>query len=151
MWRSEAAIDNVGYALGLVQMGGLRLDAKPSKGEGPEVFEIVEDQLGSRFRAVYTVRFQKAVYGWHGVQKKLAAGHPHSENRQGRTAWARFTTSGLKPLVRKGLGPVPSHNVYPCASEARGKYAVPSTSINTASDGSMRDTSTMVDTGGASG
>lgn len=70
----EAAIDNVGYALGLVQMGGLPPDAKPWKGEGPGVFEIVEDQPDSTFRAAYTVRFQKAVYVMHCFQKKSPSG-----------------------------------------------------------------------------
>lgn len=68
----EAAIDNIGYALGLVQLGGLPAAAKPWKGEGPGVFEIVENQLGDTFRAAYTVRFPQAVYVLHCFQKKSA-------------------------------------------------------------------------------
>ena len=64
----------MGYALGLVQMGGLPPDAKPWKGEGPGVFEIVDDQPGGTFRAAYTVRFQKAVYVLHCFQKKSPSG-----------------------------------------------------------------------------
>ena len=68
------AIDNIGYALGLVQSGGFPPDAKPWKGEGPGVFEIVENQPGDAFRAVYTVRFEKAVYVLHCFQKKSPSG-----------------------------------------------------------------------------
>lgn len=70
----EAAVDNIGYALGLVQFGGLPPTAKPWKGEGPGVFEIVENQLGGTFRAVYTVRFSRAVYVLHCFQKKSPTG-----------------------------------------------------------------------------
>ena len=70
----EAAIDNIGYALGLVQLGGLPAAAKPWKGEGPGVFEIVENQLGDTFRAAYTVRFPQAVYVLHCFQKKSPSG-----------------------------------------------------------------------------
>ena len=70
----DAAVDNIGYALGLVQFGGLPLAAKPWKGEGPGVFEIVENQLGDAFRAVYTVRFSRAVYVLHCFQKKSPTG-----------------------------------------------------------------------------
>jgi phage-related protein len=36
----------MGYALGLAQLGGKHPHAKPWKGEGPGVFEIVEDYRG---------------------------------------------------------------------------------------------------------
>lgn len=48
--------------------------AKPWKGEGPGIFEIVEDHRGDTFRAVYTVRFADAVYVLHAFQKKSKAG-----------------------------------------------------------------------------
>jgi phage-related protein len=35
--------DDMGYALGVAQLGGKHPHAKPWKGEGPGVFEIVED------------------------------------------------------------------------------------------------------------
>ena len=47
--------DDMGYALGLAQLGGKHPHAKPWKGEGPGVFEIVEDHRGDTYRAVYTV------------------------------------------------------------------------------------------------
>ena len=70
----EQAVDDFGYALGLVQMGGLPPSAKPWKGEGPGVFEIVEEHKGDAYRVAYTVRFQKAVYVLHCFQKKSPSG-----------------------------------------------------------------------------
>jgi len=70
----DAVISNMGYALGLVQIGGKHPRAKPWKGHGPGVFEIVDDYRGDTFRAVYTVRFAKAVYVLHAFQKKSKSG-----------------------------------------------------------------------------
>lgn len=64
----------MGYALGLAQLGSKHPHAKPWKGEGPGVFEIVEDHRGDTYRAVYTVRFADAVYVLHAFQKKSKAG-----------------------------------------------------------------------------
>ena len=66
--------DDMGYALGLAQLGGKHPHAKPWKGEGPGVFEIVEDHRGDTYRAVYTVRFAAVVYVLHAFQKKSKAG-----------------------------------------------------------------------------
>ena len=66
--------EHVGYALSAAQFGGKHQDAKPWKGEGPGVFEVVEDCRGDTFRAVYTVRFEKAVYVLHAFQKKSTQG-----------------------------------------------------------------------------
>ena len=44
------------------------------EGEGPEVFEVVEDHRGDTYRAVYTVKFEKAVYVLHAFQKKSPSG-----------------------------------------------------------------------------
>jgi phage-related protein len=46
----------------------------PWKGLGPGVLEIVESQDGNAYRAVYTVRFEKAVYVLHAFQKKSPSG-----------------------------------------------------------------------------
>lgn len=70
----EAVIDDFGYALGAVQQGATPAQAKPWKGEGPGVLELVENQQGDTFRAVYTVRFAKAVYVLHCFQKKSPSG-----------------------------------------------------------------------------
>jgi phage-related protein len=67
-------VDDFGYALGAVQMGATPPQAKLWKGEGAGVFELVENHLGDAFRAVYTVRFMKAVYVLHCFQKKSPSG-----------------------------------------------------------------------------
>ena len=41
---------------------------------GPGVFERVEDFDGNAYRAVYTVRFAKAIYVRHAFQKKSPKG-----------------------------------------------------------------------------
>jgi phage-related protein len=58
----EAVQLHLGSALGVAQFGGEHPDAKPWKGDGPGVMEIVEDHRGDTFRAVYAVRFEGAVY-----------------------------------------------------------------------------------------
>jgi phage-related protein len=65
---------DMGYALSVAQLGGKHPSAKPWKGEGPGVFEIVEDHRGDAYRAVYTVRFEGAVYVLHAFQKKSKTG-----------------------------------------------------------------------------
>ncbi|MGB7985434.1 MAG: type II toxin-antitoxin system RelE/ParE family toxin [Terracidiphilus sp.] len=64
-----------GFALYHAQIGLLHPDAKPLKGFGSaEILEIVEDWHGDSYRAVYTVRFAKAVYVLHCFQKKSKHG-----------------------------------------------------------------------------
>ena len=70
----EEVVDDVGYALGAVQLGAHPASAKPWKGLGPGIFEIVEDDGSGTYRAVYMVRFQKAVYVLHAFQKKSPSG-----------------------------------------------------------------------------
>jgi phage-related protein len=65
---------HLGAALGVAQFGGKHPDAKPWKGDGPGVMEVVEDHRGDTFRAVYTVRFEGAVYVLHAFQKKSKSG-----------------------------------------------------------------------------
>ena len=67
-------IDSLGYALGVVQAGGMPPSAKPWKGEGPGVFELVEGWRGDTWRVVFLVRFEKAVYVLHSFQKKSPSG-----------------------------------------------------------------------------
>lgn len=66
--------DEMGYALGLAQLGAKHPNAKPWKGEGAGVLEIVEDHRGDTYRAVYTVRFADVVYVLHAFQKKSKRG-----------------------------------------------------------------------------
>src|ERR1700723_4029767 len=70
----EAVIDEIGTALSGAQFGGKHPSAKPWRGEGPGVFEVVEDHRGDTFRAVYTVKFESAVYVLHAFQKKSPSG-----------------------------------------------------------------------------
>jgi phage-related protein len=71
---SEAVKDEIGVALSVAQFGGKHPSAKPWKGEGPGVLEIVEDYRGDTYRTVYTVKFEKAVYVLHAFQKKSPKG-----------------------------------------------------------------------------
>jgi len=70
----DEVIDEFGYSLGAVQLGGQPPAAKPWKGEGPGVFELVEDARGDTYRVAYTVRFAKAIYVLHCFQKKSPSG-----------------------------------------------------------------------------
>jgi len=70
----EAVQDEIGTALSVAQFGGKHPSAKPWRGEGPGVFEVVEDHHGDAYRAVYTVRFEGAVYVLHAFQKKSPSG-----------------------------------------------------------------------------
>jgi phage-related protein len=65
---------HIGFALSAAQFGGKHADAKPWKCDGSGVFEVVEDHRGDTFRAVYTVRFEEAVYVLHAFQKKSTKG-----------------------------------------------------------------------------
>jgi phage-related protein len=65
----------MGYALYLAQLGEKHDNAKPLKGfKGAGVLEIVDDFQGDTYRAVYTVRFEFAVYVLHVFQKKSKSG-----------------------------------------------------------------------------
>jgi len=66
--------DGIGVALSVAQFGGKHPRAKPWKGEGTGVLEVVEDYRSDTFRAVYTVRFERAVYVLHAFQKKSRRG-----------------------------------------------------------------------------
>jgi phage-related protein len=70
----EAVKDEIGVALSVAQFGGKHPKSKPWKGEGPGVLEVVEDYRGDTYRAVYTVRFEGAVYALHAFQKKSRKG-----------------------------------------------------------------------------
>jgi phage-related protein len=58
----------------VAQFGGKHPAAKPWKGEGPGVLEVVEDYRGGTYRAVYTVKFAEAIYVLHAFQKKSPSG-----------------------------------------------------------------------------
>ena len=70
----EEVQDIVGYALYQAQTGSKHPDAKPFKGQGSGVLEVVSRFDGDTFRAIYTVRFEDAVYVLHAFQKKAKKG-----------------------------------------------------------------------------
>jgi len=64
----------LGFALSAAQYGGKHPAAKPWKGEGPGILEVVKDHDGDTYRTIYTVRFAQAVYVLHAFQKKSPHG-----------------------------------------------------------------------------
>ncbi len=64
-----------GYALSLAQLGDQDDAAKVLRGfGGAGVLEVVEDNAGGTYRAVYTVKFAEAVFVLHCFQKKSKRG-----------------------------------------------------------------------------
>jgi len=66
--------EEVGYALYQAQTGEKHESAKPLKGIGPGVLEVVSDHRSGTYRAVYTVRLAGKVYVLHAFQKKSRRG-----------------------------------------------------------------------------
>ena len=64
----------MGFAIYQAQAGLRHRDAKPLKGFGSGVLEVVARYDGDTFRAVYTVRFETAVHVLHAFQKKAKRG-----------------------------------------------------------------------------
>ena len=81
----DAVQDRMGFAIYQAQAGLRHRDAKPLKGFGSAVLEVVARYDGDTFRAVYTVRFETAVYVLHAFQKKSQTGrrHPETGTRHG--------------------------------------------------------------------
>ena len=66
---------SMGHALHLAQIGMKAIHAKPMQGfHGAGVLEIVEDDDGNTYRAVYTVKFRGVVFVLHAFQKKSTKG-----------------------------------------------------------------------------
>ena len=64
-----------GHALDFAQRGDQHDAAKVLKGfGGAGVLEVIEDDPGGTFRAVYTVKFKEAVFVLHVFQKKSKRG-----------------------------------------------------------------------------
>ena len=67
--------DAMGFALYQAQIGSWQTAMKVLKGfGGAGVLELVENHHGDTYRAVYTVRFEEAVYVLHSFQKKSKSG-----------------------------------------------------------------------------
>jgi phage-related protein len=64
-----------GHALDFAQRGQQHGATKVLKGfGGAGVLEVVDDDVGGTYRAVYTVRFDEAVFVLHCFQKKSKSG-----------------------------------------------------------------------------
>jgi phage-related protein len=70
----EEIQDEFGYALYLAQIGEMPRHAKPFKGHGSGVSELVESFDGNAYRALYLVRYEEATYVLHCFQKKSKSG-----------------------------------------------------------------------------
>src|SRR5882757_690686 len=69
-----------GVALFAVQTGETPPIAKPLRGfGGAGVLELIENDAGGTYRAVYTVRFASAVFVLHVFQKKSKRGRETSQ------------------------------------------------------------------------
>ena len=65
---------DMGHTLYLVQTGQTPPSAKPMRGIGSGVFEIVDDHDTNTYRAVYTVKIGRSLYVLHAFQKKSKRG-----------------------------------------------------------------------------
>ncbi|UNE53899.1 type II toxin-antitoxin system RelE/ParE family toxin [Bartonella machadoae] len=66
---------SIGYALYLAQNGKRGENVKVLKGFGSaNVLEIIERDIQGTYRAVYTIRYEKAIYVLHCFQKKSTHG-----------------------------------------------------------------------------
>jgi len=76
MWTMPKEVRrSLGVALYAVQTGETPPIAKVLKGFGSAgVLELIEDDAGGTYRAVYTVRFATAIYVLHVFQKKSKQG-----------------------------------------------------------------------------
>ena len=63
-----------GFALGLAQNGGRYENAKTLSGFKPMTVELLEDDDGDTYRAVYTAHFDEVVYVLHCFKKKSTKG-----------------------------------------------------------------------------
>lgn len=71
----KSVVKLFGLALLLAQAGERHTAAKVLKGfGGAGVLEVVENDSGGTYRAVYTVKFAEAVFVLHCFQKKSKAG-----------------------------------------------------------------------------
>lgn len=90
-----------GYALSLAQMGDQDDAAKVLRGfSGAGVLEVVEDDVGGTYRAVYTVKFAEAVFVLHCFQKKskrgIATPKPDMDIIRARLKVAEALAQGLR-------------------------------------------------------
>lgn len=71
----EEVQHEIGFALYLAQRGEKAVNAVPLLGFGSsKVLEVIIDESGDTYRAIYTVKFAMAVYALHAFQKKSRRG-----------------------------------------------------------------------------
>jgi len=70
----EPVRKTVGYALGLAQNGLAYPGAKILSGYRPSLVEVLEDDDGDTYRAVYTAHFEDTIYVLHCFKKKSTRG-----------------------------------------------------------------------------
>lgn len=66
--------DDFGYALGVAQLGDVVSFAKPMKGNLRDVIEVVSNEDGDTYRAMYTTELAGRVYVLDVFQKKSKSG-----------------------------------------------------------------------------
>ena len=77
----------MGFAINDAQNGGEHPRTKALKGfGGRSVLEIVDDEDGDTYRAVYTVRFAAVIYVLHAFQKKSTSGRKTARTDQDMVA-----------------------------------------------------------------
>jgi phage-related protein len=65
----------MGHALYLAQTGRIHSATKPLKGfGGAGILAIMDDDRSGTYRAIYTVKFESAIYVLHAFQKKSRKG-----------------------------------------------------------------------------
>lgn len=74
-----------GHALDFAQHGDRHDAAKVLKGFGAGVLEVVEDDAGGTYRAVYTVKFEEAVFVRTASRRRARAESPRR-----RRTWRSF-------------------------------------------------------------
>lgn len=70
----EPVQHRIGFAIYQTQIGRRHRDAKPLRGFGSGILEVVPRHDGDTFRAVCTIRFETAVYVLYDFQKKARQG-----------------------------------------------------------------------------
>jgi phage-related protein len=75
----DPVVRQMGAALSVAQYGGKHPDAKPWKGLGPGVFEVVSAYKTDTFRAGYVVRFEHALLRPALFSEEIAKWDAHGE------------------------------------------------------------------------
>ena len=70
----EVVRQEVGFSIYLAQLGDRAANVVSMVGFQGKVLEVVVDDGGETYRAIYTVRFAKAIYAIHAFQKKSKKG-----------------------------------------------------------------------------